>query len=85
MSLEQLERGVLLLSRDERRRFFEWISEHEGELLSEEGDSPEFQAEALRRIADAEKNPSELVAWSESMATIKQRFHEVQGPKPSDR
>lgn len=80
MSLEQLEKSVMELTRDQRREFFDWVYEHEDELLSGH-DSPEFQAEVLQRISDAERNPDQLIDWDTSMARMKKRFDELNGKK----
>jgi hypothetical protein len=68
MSVEQIAESLLSLGLDERRRFFHWLYEHEGELLGEEEDiHPAAKAEILLRLTEVEENPELLQPWDGSM------------------
>lgn len=77
MSVEQLEKTVLSLSHEERRRFLDRLYQHEDELLGPEDDiDPEVKAEILRRRQEAIAHPEKLEAWQIAFPRMKQRFNE---------
>jgi recombinational DNA repair ATPase RecF len=83
MSVEQLEQTVLKLSPDERRRFLDWLYEHEDELLGPGDDiHPEVKAEILRRREEALAHPEKLEAWESAFPRMKQRFDELRLKNP---
>ena len=83
MSVEQLEQSVLTLSREDRRHFFDWLYQHEDELISPEDDiHPEVKAEILRRREEALAHPEKLEAWESAFPKMKQRFNELRGKNP---
>jgi hypothetical protein len=83
MSLEQLEETVLKLPREERRRFLEWLYEHEDELIGDDDDiHPEVKAEILRRREEALAHPEKLEAWESAFPRMKQRFDELRRKNP---
>lgn len=86
MSVEQLEQNVLSLSQEERRRFFEWLYDHEDELIDIDADiHPELKAELLRRREEALAHPERLVAWETAFPRMKQRFRELRRKNPPSR
>jgi hypothetical protein len=81
MSLEQLEQSVLKLSRDERRRFLDWLYEHEDELAGPEYIHPHVQAEILRRREAALAHPEQLEPWEGTTERVRARLHEIRRQK----
>jgi len=84
MSVEQIEASVLQLPQADRRRFLNWLYEHEDELLgSDDGEiHPEVQAEILRRREEALAHPEKLEAWESAFPRMKQRFNELRRQNP---
>ena len=83
MSEEQLEKTVLSLSHEERRRFLDWLYEHEQELIGTDDDiHPEVKAEILRRRQEALAHPEKLEAWESAFPRMKQRFDELRRKNP---
>jgi hypothetical protein len=84
MSVEQIETSVLQLPQADRRRFLNWLYEHEDELLgSDDGEiHPEVQAEILRRREEALAHPEKLEAWGSAFPKMKQRFNELRRQNP---
>jgi hypothetical protein len=84
MSVEQIETSVLQLPPEDRRRFLNWLYEHEDELLgSDDGEiHPEVQAEILRRRKEALAHPEKLEAWESAFPKMKQRFNELRRQNP---
>jgi hypothetical protein len=84
MSVEQIESRVLQLLPEDRRRFLNWLYEHEDELLGDDDGEihPEVQAEILRRRADALAHPEKLEAWESAFPKMKQRFNELRRQNP---
>ena len=84
MSVEQIETSVLQLPQADRRRFLNWLYEHEDELLgSDDGEiHPEVQAEILRRREEALAHPEQLEAWESAFPKMKQRFNELRRQNP---
>ncbi|HAO80324.1 MAG TPA: hypothetical protein DCQ92_15405 [Verrucomicrobia subdivision 3 bacterium] len=84
MSVEQIETSVLQLPQADRRRFLNWLYEHEDELLgSDDGEiHPEVQAEILRRREEALAHPEKLEAWESAFPRMKQRFNELRRQNP---
>ena len=86
MSVEQLEQSVLSLSPEERRRFLEWLYEHEDELIGpDDVIHPEVQAELLRRREEALAHPEKLRAWESAFPRMKERFDELRRKNPYSR
>ena len=86
MSVEQLEQTVLGLSQEERRRFLDWLYEHEDELIGPNDDiHPEVRAEILRRREEALANPEKLEAWESAFPRMKQRFDDLRRKNPYSR
>jgi len=84
MSVEQIETSVLQLPQADRRRFLNWLYEHEDELLgNDDGEiHPEVQAEILRRREEALAHPEKLEAWESAFPRMKQRFNELRRQNP---
>lgn len=84
MSVEQIEAGLLQLPPEDRRRFLNWLYEHEDELLGgDDGEiHPEVQAEILRRREEALAHPERLEAWESAFPKMKQRFNELRRQNP---
>jgi hypothetical protein len=60
MSVEQIEKTLLQLPSEERRRFADWFYEHESEILNPHGEDyihPSVKAEILRRRDELLANP----------------------------
>jgi hypothetical protein len=87
MSVEQLEQSVLNLTLDERRRFVDWIVEHESEILPDgQGDlDPEVKAEILRRRDLADARPELLAPWETTTARVRAKLHELRRQKAAAR
>jgi hypothetical protein len=81
MSVEQLEQSVLKLSAEERRRFFDWLSEHEVQLLGPSATHPEVQAEILRRRDDTDAHPERLEPWEGTTERVRARLNELRRQK----
>jgi hypothetical protein len=81
MSVEQLEQSVLKLSREERRRFLDWLYEHEHELTGPDYIHPEVQAEILRRRDEALAHPEQLEPWEGTSERVRARLHEIRHQK----
>lgn len=84
MSVEQIETSVLQLPPEDRRRFLNWLYEHEDELLGDDAGEihPEVQAEILRRREEALAHPEKLEAWESAFPKMKQRFNELRRQNP---
>ncbi len=87
MSVEQIEESLLQLPRAERRRFVNWLYEHEDELIGSDDDQihPEVQAEILRRREEALAHPEKLEAWGSAFPRMQQRFDELRHKNPWSR
>jgi len=81
MSVEQLELTVLSLSPDERRKFLDWLHEHEEELRGPDYIHPEIKAEILRRREAALSNPESLESWDGTTDRVRARLHEIRDQK----
>jgi hypothetical protein len=81
MSVEQIEQTVLSLSPDERRRFLDWLYEHEEELRGPDYIHPEIKAEILRRREAALGNPESLESWDGTTDRVRARLHEIRHQK----
>ena len=60
MSVEQIEKTLLNLPREDRRRFAQWFYDHEGDILEpqeEDGISVAARTEILRRRDELAANP----------------------------
>ena len=83
MSVEQLEQNVISLSREEHRPFFDWLYEHEDELIGSPDDiHPEVKADIHRRREEALAHPEKLEAWESAFPKMQQRFNELRGKNP---
>jgi len=86
MSVEQLEQSVLRLSPEDRRRFLDWLFEHEDELIDSSDDiHPEVKADILRRREEALTHPEKLQAWETAFPRMKKRFEDLRGKNPYTR
>jgi hypothetical protein len=81
MSVEQLEQSVLKLGREERRRFLDWLYEHEEEVAGPDYIHPEVQAEILRRREVALAHPEQLEPWEGTTDRVRARLHEIRHQK----
>ncbi|MBI3878900.1 MAG: hypothetical protein HY301_02415 [Verrucomicrobia bacterium] len=77
MSVDQLEQSVLKLKPDERRRFFDWLFDHEDELVGPDYLHPEVQAEILRRRDEVPAHPEKLEPWTGTAERVRARLHEI--------
>ena len=84
MSVEQIETSLLQLPQEDRRRFLNWLYEHEDELLgNDDGEiHPEVQAEIMRRREEALAHPEKLENWESAFPRMKQRFNELRRQNP---
>jgi hypothetical protein len=60
VSVEQIEKSLLQLPREERRQFADWFYRHENEIFEPHDDdeiSPAVKAEILRRRDELDANP----------------------------
>ena len=82
MSVEQLEQSVLSLKQEDRRRFLDWLCDHEEELLAADDDiHPEVQAEILRRRDEAIAHPELLQPWEGTMERLRAQLNEIRRQK----
>ncbi len=81
MSVEQLEQTVLGLSPEDRRRFLDWLYEHEEELRGPNYIHPEVHAEILRRRAAALAHPETLEPWEGTTERTRARLNEIRRQK----
>jgi hypothetical protein len=84
MSVEQLEESVLKLSVEDRRRFLDWLYEHEADLVGDEID-PEVQTEILRRRDEADAHPELLEPWEGTTERNRARLNEIRRQKTQAR
>ena len=82
MSVEQLEQSVLKLSAEERRRFMDWLFEHEDEFIAPDEIHPEVKAEILRRREEALAHPEKFEDWKSAFPRMKQQFDELRRKNP---
>ena len=85
MSVEQLEVSVLKLNPTDRRRFLDWLYEHEAELTGPDYIHPEVQAEILRRREQALVHPRQLEPWEGTTERVRTRLHEIRHQKAKTR
>ena len=81
MSVEQLEQTILGLSPEDRRRFLDWLYEHEEELRGPNYLHPEVQAEILRRRDAALAEPKSLEPWEGTTERVRARLNEIRHQK----
>lgn len=79
MSLAEIEKTVLQLSKEERQEFASWFYQHEDQIaepVPEEGDdlAEEQRRELMRRLEEMEQHPERLVPFEE--ADVKTMFAE---------
>jgi hypothetical protein len=86
MSVEQIEATLLKLPQEDRRRFLNWLYEHEDELMgNDDGEiHPEVQAEILRRRAEALAHPELLEPW-EGTTELRAQLSEIRRQKAQAR
>ena len=84
MSVEQVEKSLLQLPDEERRRFADWFYEHEEQFIGADDDQihPEVKAEILRRREEALAHPERLEAWEDAFPRMRQRFDELRRQNP---
>ncbi|HEU5122526.1 MAG TPA: hypothetical protein VFW05_00525 [Verrucomicrobiae bacterium] len=84
MSVEEIEAGLLKLPLTERRRFLNWVFEHEDRLIGPNVDTihPEVQAEILKRREEALTDPGKLATWESAFPRMKQQFDELRRKNP---
>jgi len=85
MSVEQIEESVLKLSPDERRRFLDWLYEHQPELVGPDYIHPEVKAEIVRRLEEVTAHPELLEPWEGSLERARQRLNEFRRQKAQPR
>jgi len=85
MSVEQIEDSVRKLSPEERRRFLDWLYEHERELAGPDYIHPEVKAEVLRRLEEVVAHPELLEPWEGTLARARQRLNEFRRQKAQPR
>jgi hypothetical protein len=84
MSVEQVEKSLLQLPGEDRRRFADWFYQHEDQFVGPDDEQihPEVQAEILRRRDEALAHPERLEAWESAFPRMKQRFDELRRQNP---
>ena len=88
MSVEQIEKTLLQLPREERRQFADWFYQHAHEIIEpqdEEEISPEIKAGILRRRAEVDAHPELLEPWEGTTERIRARLHELRRQKAQAR
>ena len=87
MSVEQIEAGLLQLPPEDRRRFLNWLYEHEDELLGDDDGEihPEVQAEILRRREEALAHPELLEPWEGTAERLRAQLDEIRRQKAQAR
>jgi hypothetical protein len=86
MSVEQLEQSTLNLPPEDRRRFFDWLCDHEGELIGSADDlDPDVKADVLRRREEALAHPEKLENWESAFPRLTRRFDELRRQNPYSR
>jgi len=85
MSVEQIEKTLLNLPREDRRRFAEWFYDHEGDILDpreEDEISAAAKAEILRRRDELAANPGLAVpVTDEWFDELKRKLTHVRAPQ----
>jgi hypothetical protein len=85
MSVQQLEQSVLQLNPEDRRRFLDWLYEHEDELVGPDYLHPDVKAEILRRRDHALAHPGQLEPWEGTTGRVRARLHEIRRQKAPPR
>jgi hypothetical protein len=85
MSVEQLEESLLSLSLEDRRRFLDWLYEHELQLAGPDYLHPEVQAEILRRRDEVAAHPERLEPWEGTIDSARERLNEIRRQKAQAR
>lgn len=89
MSIEQLEKSLLQLSREERRRFAHWFYQHEHEIVESQSEDEEIQpdvkTEILRRRDEALAHPELMEPWDRTMKEARQMLYEIRRKKAQSR
>jgi len=81
MSVQQIEESVLKLSIEDRRRFLDWLYEHEDELAGQDYIHPKVKAEILRRRDEALAHRESLEPWEGTTERVRARLHEIRHQK----
>jgi hypothetical protein len=89
MSVEQIEKTLLQLPPEDRRRFADWFYRHEDEifgLCDEDEISPAAKAEILRRRDELKANPGLAVpVTDEWFENLKRQLADARAAKTSAR
>jgi hypothetical protein len=85
MSVEQIEDSLLKLPLEERRRFVDWLYEHEHELVGPDYIHPEVKAEVIRRLEEVNAHPELLEPWEGTLERARQRLNEFRRQKAQPR
>jgi hypothetical protein len=83
MSVEQIEKTLLQLPSEERRRFADWFYEHESEILHPQDEDyihPSVKAEILRRRDETVAHPELLEPW-DGLKKVRERLNEIRRQK----
>jgi hypothetical protein len=83
MSVEQIEKTLLQLPSEERRRFADWFYEHESEILHPQDEDyihPSVKAEILRRRDETIAHPELLEPW-DGLKKVRERLNEIRRQK----
>ena len=88
MSVEQIEKTLLQLPREERRQFADWFYRHANEILEpqdEDDISPEIRDAILRRRDEVDTHPELLEPWEGTTERVRARLHEIRDQKAQAR
>ena len=86
MSVEQIEKTLLQLPREERRKFADWFYQHENEIAGPDEIHPEVKAEILRRSDELKANPGLAVPVTDDwFENLKRQLADARSAKTSAR
>lgn len=86
MSTEQIEKSLLQLPADERRKFALWFYEHETEFVEQPDDiHSDVKAEILRRRDELDAHAELLEPWEGTTERVRARLHELRHQKAQAR
>ena len=89
MSVEQIQKTLLQLPREERRRFADWFYRHENEIFEpsdQDEINPAIKAEILRRRDEREASPGLAVPVSQEwFEMLKRKLADAQPRQASAR
>jgi len=83
MSVEQIEKTLLQLPREERRQFADWFYAHENEILNPQDEDyihPAVKSEILRRRDETIAHPELLEPW-DNLDKVRERLNEIRRQK----